>query len=66
MQPSPSLMHRQTPVNPHEPALNAEISRLPTNLLTNIRQDLGIQDKDLGSLTYDEKVNSFLKLCRRY
>lgn len=59
MQPSPSLMDRQTPVNPHEGSLNLELSRLPTNILTSIRQELGLHDKELQSLTFDEKVISF-------
>lgn len=52
-------MNRQTPVNTPESTINAELSRLPTNLLTNIRQDLGIHDKELQSLTFEEKVISF-------
>ncbi|KAG8221130.1 hypothetical protein J3R82DRAFT_2662 [Butyriboletus roseoflavus] len=55
MQPSPSLMDRQTPVNPHESSLNAELSRLPINLLTSIRQEMGVVDKELQSLTLEEK-----------
>ncbi|KAF8141382.1 hypothetical protein EV363DRAFT_1412840 [Boletus edulis] len=56
MQRSPSLMDRQTPVNHHESNLNAELSRLPTNILTSIRQDMGVLDKELQSLTFDEKT----------
>ena len=59
MQRSPSLMDRQTPVNPHEGNLNAELSRVPTNMLTSIRQELGVHDKELQSLTFEEKVISF-------
>jgi hypothetical protein len=59
MQPSPSLMNRQTPVNVPDGALNAELGRLPTPLLTTIRQESGLSDKDLHSLTFDEKVITF-------
>ena len=59
MQRSPSLMDRQTPVNPHESSLNAELSRLPTTVLTSIRQELGVHDKELQSLTFEEKVISY-------
>jgi hypothetical protein len=59
MQRSPSLMDRQTPVNPHEASLNSELSRLPTSVLTSIRQELGVHDKELQSLTFEEKVISF-------
>ncbi|KAH0836851.1 hypothetical protein J3R83DRAFT_8639 [Lanmaoa asiatica] len=64
MQPSPSLMDRQTPVNPQESSLNAELSRLPTNMLTSIRQELGVLDKELQSLTFDEK-NRIVSLARQ-
>ncbi|KAG6381807.1 hypothetical protein JVT61DRAFT_416 [Boletus reticuloceps] len=64
MQRSPSLMDRQTPVNHHESNLNAELSRLPTNILTSIRQDLGVLDKELQSLTFDEK-NRIVTLARQ-
>lgn len=56
MQPSPSLMDRQTPVSTHESSLNSELGRLPVNLLTSIRQELGVLDKELQSLTFEEKV----------
>lgn len=60
MHPSPSLMDRQTPVNAQEMSgLNTELARLPTALLTSIRQELGVVDKELQSLTFDEKVISF-------
>jgi len=59
MQRSPSMMDRQTPVNPHEGSINAELSRLPTNILASIRQELGVLDKELQSLTFEEKVISY-------
>ncbi|KIK93149.1 hypothetical protein PAXRUDRAFT_34206 [Paxillus rubicundulus Ve08.2h10] len=55
MQPSPSLMNRQTPVNVPDGPLNTELGRLPTPQLSTIRQESGLNDKDLHSLTYDEK-----------
>ena len=58
MQPSPSMMDRQTPISAHEAALNAELTRLPNNVVMNIKQDLGILDKEPHSLTMDEKVIS--------
>lgn len=59
MQPSPSLMDRQTPVNTSESSLNAELARLPHNLIASIRQELGVHDKEPQSLTQDDKVVSF-------
>lgn len=59
MMQSPSLMDRQTPINAQESSLNADLARLSTVMLTNIRQDLGVADKELQSLTFDEKVISF-------
>lgn len=59
MQRSPSLMGRQTPVNTPESSLNTELSRLQTSILTSIRQELGVHDKELQSLTFEEKVIHF-------
>lgn len=56
MQRSPSMIDRQTPANNAEASLNAELSRLPTNFLTSIMQELGMHDKELHSFTLDEKV----------
>ncbi|KAG9313234.1 hypothetical protein JVU11DRAFT_6696 [Chiua virens] len=63
MQPSPSLMDRQTP-HPHESNLNGELGRLPANVVNAIRQELGIHDKEPQSLTYEEK-NRIVNLARQ-
>ncbi|KAF8545716.1 hypothetical protein OG21DRAFT_1502176 [Imleria badia] len=38
-----------------ESSLNAELCRLPTTIFMSIRQELGVHDKDLPSLTLEEK-----------
>ncbi|KAH7921183.1 hypothetical protein BV22DRAFT_1038942 [Leucogyrophana mollusca] len=53
MQPSPSLMHRQTPTA--ESNVNRDLSSLPTHTLAAIRQELGFMDRELTSLTLEEK-----------
>ncbi|KAF9233744.1 hypothetical protein BU15DRAFT_53469 [Melanogaster broomeanus] len=57
LQPSPSLMNRQTPVNIQvQENLNSELNRLPSGLLTSIKQEMGLHEKDLHSLTPEEKT----------
>lgn len=61
--PSPLLAARQ-PQGMHaqinETNINAEISRIPPNILMSLKQEIGLGDKDLPSLTLDDKVRDLL------
>jgi hypothetical protein len=54
---SPSLAARQAEIN--------DLSRIPPNLLTNLKQEAGLADKDINAMTVDEKVGNEpdLSLC---
>lgn len=59
LQRSPSLVARQTPTNSQEAALNNELGRVSTEALTAVRQALGLADKDMHSLGFQDKVFHF-------
>jgi hypothetical protein len=58
---SPSLMARQVGMpsgpNPMLVNLENEFRQIPTPILTPLKQELGLVDKDVPSLTHDDKVN---------
>jgi len=57
LQRSPSLVARQTPTNSQEAMLTSELSRMPAETIMAAKTSLGIAaDKDLHSLTYQDKV----------
>ena len=58
MQRGPSFVPRQPPVNPQEAGLNAELSRLPRTIVNSLKQELNVGDKDLYSLSFEDKVTS--------
>jgi hypothetical protein len=60
LQPSPSLVARQTPTNSQEALLNNELIRMPTETITSIKATLGLGDKELHTLGFQDKVLSFL------
>ncbi|KAH7890939.1 hypothetical protein F5I97DRAFT_108788 [Phlebopus sp. FC_14] len=62
MQPSPSMMNRPPPMQ--EANLHAEVHRLPVPLLNTIKQELGLGDKELHSLSYEDK-NRIVTLARQ-
>lgn len=59
-QPSPSMAARQppssVPSSSHEAAVNNELTKIPPNILTLLRQETGLADRELSILTLDEKV----------
>ncbi|KAG1787495.1 uncharacterized protein HD556DRAFT_1246775 [Suillus plorans] len=56
MQRSPSLVARQTPSNdPNLGMLNQELSRLPTEAVTAVKAAMGFGDKELHSLSFQDK-----------
>lgn len=56
LQRSPSLVARQTPTNSQDAMLNHELGRMPTEIVTNAKTILGLGDKDLHSLSFQDKV----------
>jgi collagen type III alpha len=60
LQRSPSLVARQTPTNSQEALLNNELIRMPTETITSIKATLGLGDKELHTLGFQDKVLSFL------
>jgi len=57
--PSPSMAHRLPPGGPPPSMneINSELIRIPGALLPKLKQDLMLpQDKDLGTMTVEEKV----------
>jgi hypothetical protein len=56
--PSPSLAARQAEIN--------EFSRIPPPLLTALKQEAGLADKDINTMTVEEKVGSEPKLSSVY
>lgn len=56
-QPSPSMANRQPQggMPAQEASLNNELARMPPQLVTALRQELGLADKDLQSLTIEDK-----------
>ncbi|KAF9235827.1 hypothetical protein BU15DRAFT_77550 [Melanogaster broomeanus] len=55
----------QTPVNIQvQETLNNELNCLPSGVLTSIKQEMGLHEKDLHSLTLDEK-NRIVALSRQ-
>ncbi|KAG6336000.1 hypothetical protein ID866_3095 [Astraeus odoratus] len=50
VQPSPSLVPRQPPA-PSEAMLNNELKTIPLPMLNSMKQEVGLADKDLNSLT---------------
>lgn len=64
--PSPSLMARQPPGPMHpgpdmrqiqENSVNNELQRIPQPILSALKQEAGLADKDLPSLTLEDKVS---------
>ena len=61
--PSPSMAHRLPPggVPSSINEINGELMRIPNTILPKIKQELMIPpDKDLGSMTTEEKVRSLI------
>ena len=56
MQHSPSFAARQPPTNPREAQLNAELNRLPQAVVNSLKHELNMGDKDLHSLSVEDKV----------
>jgi collagen type III alpha len=61
--PSPSLVARQPPggmasdLRAQENAINIELNRIPPPVLNALKQEAGLGDKDMMSLTIEEKVS---------
>jgi hypothetical protein len=60
--PSPSMAHRLPPGTPHTlNDISADLIRIPVQLLPKLKQESMIPlDKDLTSMTPEEKASSFL------
>jgi collagen type III alpha len=57
MQRSPSLVARQTPSNdPNMGMLHQELNRVPAEALAAVKVSLGLGDKELHSLSFQDKV----------
>ncbi|KAF9233745.1 hypothetical protein BU15DRAFT_79811 [Melanogaster broomeanus] len=61
-------MNYQTPldIQAQEGNVDRELNRLPTGLLMTIKQEMGLHDKDLHSLTLDEKVRMVAMADQRH
>jgi len=61
-QPSPSMTNRQPagimPTVAHEASLNAELLKIPSNLLASLRAELGLAEKETQHFTLDDKVSA--------
>ncbi|KAL4072884.1 hypothetical protein V8B97DRAFT_271670 [Scleroderma yunnanense] len=64
IQRSPSLINRQPPPNPREISINNELNALPRDILAIARQDAGLGDKDMQSLSVEEKRLSTMGLTQ--
>ena len=62
MHSSPSLAPRQPPPSGMGGGamseINAEVMHIPQNLMTTLKREMGLADKDLGTLSMAEKVCS--------
>jgi collagen type III alpha len=57
MQRSPSLVARQTPSNdPNMGMLHQELNRVPADALSAVKVAMGFGDKELHSLSFQDKV----------
>ena len=45
---------------PNHEALTFDFNRVPPEILTPAKQEIGLQDKVPGAMTADEKVSSFI------
>ena len=41
--------------------VNAEVMRIPTNIILQLKRENGLADKDLATLTIQEKVRSLFR-----
>jgi hypothetical protein len=70
MHASPSLASRQVPPTGMGGGavseINAEVMHIPQNLMTTLKREMGLADKDLATLTTAEKVRFLSLLCLHF